>query len=79
MNAAINSRINARWNAGEMGCGMFIVELRRRVARLQTGELLQVTAHGLGAPHEIPAWCRITGHVLVLANHPNYIIERKGD
>jgi tRNA 2-thiouridine synthesizing protein A len=79
MNTEIHRPIAAQWDAGEMGCGMFIVALRRMVEELSAGELLQVTAHGLGAPCEIPAWCRITGHVLVAANHPNYIIERKGD
>ena len=79
MNAQSKREIVAEWNSGELGCGMFVVELSRKFKALRTGQLLQVTSLNLGAPRDIPAWCRVTGHVLVLANHPDYIIEKKGD
>lgn len=71
--------IAASWDGGEMGCGGFIVELRRVLEKLQPGKLAHVCAHGSGAVADIPAWCGMTGHLLVLANHPNYIIQKKGD
>jgi hypothetical protein len=27
----------------------------------------------------LPAWCRMTGHILVSADHPVYVIQRKTD
>jgi len=36
-----------------------------------------VIAHDLGAPADIPAWCRLTGHTLVSQEHPVYRIRRK--
>jgi len=71
--------VEVHWNAGELGCGGLITELCRKVQGLKEAEQLHLTARGPGAPVDIPAWCRITGHVLVLENHPDYIIAKKGD
>jgi len=71
--------ISASWDAGETGCGGLILGLRRALDKLQGNDLLELLAHGAGAPVDIPAWCRITGHDLVLAIHPRYIIRKKGD
>jgi TusA-related sulfurtransferase len=62
-----------------MGCGGFIVELRRVLDTLQPGNLAHICARGAGASADISAWCGMTGHLLILANHPNYIIQTKGD
>jgi tRNA 2-thiouridine synthesizing protein A len=67
----------AEWNAGSMGCGDLVLELRLRMSRLAPGGVLKVTAQDPGAPEDLPAWCRLTGHALVEANHPNYCIRRK--
>jgi tRNA 2-thiouridine synthesizing protein A len=69
----------ASWDAGEMGCGGLILGLRRALDKLQANELLELVARSAGASVDVPAWCRITGHGLVLANHPRYIIRKKGD
>lgn len=66
------------WHAGETGCGVLIVGIKREIARIEAGELLEVTALDAGASVDIPAWCRMTGHRLVVANHPTYVIARKG-
>jgi tRNA 2-thiouridine synthesizing protein A len=60
-----------------MGCGELVLELRARVERLAPGEVLELTARDPGAPADIPAWCRMTGHVLVSEQHPIYRIRRK--
>lgn len=52
------------WNAGEMSCGDLVLELRRRV-REAPGSVIKVTAHDAGAPADLPAWCRMTGHALL--------------
>lgn len=66
-----------RWDAGEMGCGQLVFELHRRMNRLDPGARLEVVAHDPGAPTDLPAWCRMTGHTLVSAAHPVYVIQRR--
>ena len=62
-----------------MGCGQLVFELRRRMNELEPGEELEVIAHSPGAPTDLPAWCRMTGHTLVTADHPSYVIRRRQD
>jgi tRNA 2-thiouridine synthesizing protein A len=62
-----------------MGCGQLVFELRSRVNRLQPGSRLEIVARDPGAPLDLPAWCRMTGHELVSADHPVYVIQRKPD
>jgi tRNA 2-thiouridine synthesizing protein A len=65
------------WNAQDAGCGSLIVGLKREIGGIAAGELLQVTASNEGAPADIPSWCRVTGHTLVSAAHPNYVLQKK--
>ena len=53
------------WNAGEMSCGDLVLELRRRV-REAPGRVIKVIALDAGAPADLPAWCRMTGHALLM-------------
>ena len=70
---------DAEWDAGDMGCGELVLELRSRIADLKPGQILKLTARDSGAPADIPAWCRLTGQVLVSRHHPVYLIRRKED
>lgn len=70
---------DAFWDAGEMGCGELVLDLRLRMKRLQPKQTFHLIAHDPGAVEDIPAWCRLTGHALKRAEHPNYLIERKVD
>ena len=75
--AAIDDRVVAdAWDAGDMGCGEVIIQLRVRMRKLGPGEVLKLTASDLGAPEDIPAWCRLTGRRLLQAQHPHYWIEQ---
>ena len=65
------------WDAGDMGCGDLVLELRARVERLRPGEILKLVARDPGAAADLPAWCRMTGHTLVSGKHPVYLIRRK--
>lgn len=65
------------WDAGDMGCGELILELRGRLGRLGPGQVLQLVALDPGAPEDVPAWCRMTGHTLLRQEHPVYLIRRK--
>lgn len=73
------STYDAEWDAGEMGCGDLVLELRRRLQAMQPGQVLRVVARDLGAPEDLPAWCAMTGHRLMFARHPDYAIERRRD
>ena len=65
------------WDAGFMGCGEVIILLRRRMGKLNPGDVLKLTSQDLGAPEDLPAWSRMTGRRLLRAEHPNYWIEAK--
>jgi tRNA 2-thiouridine synthesizing protein A len=54
-----------------------VLELRNRLKALSPGAVLEVTARDPGAPEDLPAWCRLTGHQLLQAAHPRYLIQRK--
>jgi len=66
------------WDAGDMGCGELVFDLRLRMNALAPGIVLRLRATDPGAIEDIPAWCRLTGHTLVSADHPFYFIRRKG-
>jgi len=68
---------DAEWNAGDLGCGDLVLELRERMEKLRHGQVLRLVALDPGAPADIPAWCRMTGHTLVSQQHPLYLIRRK--
>lgn len=67
----------SEWDAGMMGCGELILELRLRLGRLPPGATLTLTARDPGVVEDLPAWCRMTGHRLVRAAPPEFLIERK--
>ena len=66
------------WDAGYMGCGEVIILLRKRMQSLKPGEVFKLTSQDMGAPEDLPAWCRMTGRRLLHAGHPHYWIEQKG-
>jgi tRNA 2-thiouridine synthesizing protein A len=68
---------DGEWDAGDMGCGELVMELRMRLKSMRPGHLMKLTALDPGAVEDLPAWCRLTGHHLVSADHPVYFIRRK--
>ena len=70
-------RADATWDAGDLGCGDLVLQLRFRMEALAPGAVLRLTALDAGAPADLPAWCRLTGHTLLAADHPVYLIRRK--
>ena len=65
------------FDALEQGCGDLLVELRRHIESVSPGRRLLLASRDIASPIEIPAWSRLTGHRLVAADHPFYLIERK--
>jgi tRNA 2-thiouridine synthesizing protein A len=67
------------WDAGDLGCGDLVMQLRLRLKNLPAGSVLTLIATDPAAPEDIPAWCRMTGQTLLKADHPSYTIRRKED
>lgn len=67
------------WDAGELGCGELVLELRTKLLAMEAGELLELFARDPGANEDLPAWCRMTGHELVHARAPRFVIRRRRD
>jgi tRNA 2-thiouridine synthesizing protein A len=65
------------WDAGDLACGDLLLKLRGRIEAMRPGEVLRLVARDSGAPADLPAWCRLTGHTLVAAEPPEYLIRRK--
>ena len=70
------SRVDQVWDAGDLGCGELVLELKQRIDRMKPGQVIKVIALDPGAPADMPAWCRLTGHTLLRQEHPVYLIER---
>ncbi len=68
---------DADWDAGDVACGDLLLRLRGRMEALRPGAVLRLVARDAGAPADLPAWCRLTGHALVAAEPPIYLIRRK--
>jgi hypothetical protein len=47
------------------------------LAVLPVGSLMELVARDPGAPDDLPAWCRLTGHALIEARPPSYVIRRR--
>jgi tRNA 2-thiouridine synthesizing protein A len=54
-------------DARRLLCPIPVIRTQNVINELQTGDTLQVFATDLGVMHDIPAWCRIHGHVVVSA------------
>lgn len=59
------------WDAGNLGCGELVLDLRGRLMAMP-GQVLKVIALDPGAPEDIPAWCRLTGHALRHQDKPSH-------
>ena len=64
---------------GEMGCGELLLKIKLQMAIQAPGSVLELHATDLGALEDIPAWCRMTGHLLLRhdAVRSLYWIERR--
>jgi len=70
---------HSEWDAGDLGCGDLLLPLRGRMRALAPGQVLRLIARDPSAPEDLPAWCGVTGHRLLHANHPTYWICRRDD
>lgn len=63
------------FDGGETGCGELLLDLLVFMKRQPSGTAVKIRALDPGAPLEIPAWCRLTGHTLVDAAPPFYLVR----
>lgn len=66
---------HAFYDGGDTGCGELLLDLLLFMRKQPAGTQVQVRALDPGAPLEIPAWCRLTKHTLLAAEHPLYLIQ----
>jgi tRNA 2-thiouridine synthesizing protein A len=59
-----STSFDAEWYAGDLGCGDLVLELRGKLLAMP-GKVLKLVARDPGAPADIPAYCRMTGHQLL--------------
>jgi tRNA 2-thiouridine synthesizing protein A len=69
---------DADWDAGDLACGELVIELRFRLKAMQPREVIRVHASDIGAPYDLPAWCKMTGDRLLHVDRERalYYIER---
>ncbi|MGF6768073.1 tRNA 2-thiouridine synthesizing protein A [Paraburkholderia sp. GAS199] len=58
---------DVQWDAGDMSCGELLIKLRKRL-RDMPGQIIRLVALDPGAIKDIPSYCRITGHRLLMAD-----------
>ena len=56
----VSPEVAGVFDAGDMGCGDLVLELRSRLSAIPPGAVLVVRAVDPGAPGDLPAWCRVT-------------------
>ena len=67
------------YDAGDRGCGEIVMELRIVMRSLAPGAVLRLVARDRGAPEDLPAWCRMTGHTLAAGGASRVLDSSKGD
>jgi tRNA 2-thiouridine synthesizing protein A len=75
--AATPAPADVSWDAGDLACGDLVLQLRSRMEAMLPGQVLRLVARDSGAPEDLPAWCRLTGHTLLSVTPPVYRIRRK--
>ncbi len=68
--------ISAKFDGGDTGCGELLLDLLLFMRKQPAGAIVEVRAIDPGAPLEIPAWCRLTKHILLSSEHPIYNIQK---
>ncbi|MDP2228672.1 MAG: sulfurtransferase TusA family protein [Moraxellaceae bacterium] len=54
-------------DARRLLCPLPVIKTQNAVKQLASGTIVQVTATDPGVLHDIPAWCRVHGHEVLLA------------
>ena len=69
---------DASFDGGDLDCGNgLLLLIRKHIDPLDPGQVLEVRSTDGSVEEDLPAWCRMTGHTLERAEHPDYWIRRK--
>lgn len=69
---------DAFYDAGSQGCGDGpLNKIAGLMRKLQPGQTLEVRATDPAVNVDLPAWCRMTGHILLEHQQDHYLIKRK--
>lgn len=64
-------------DGGPLGCGELLVLLHGKMRDLRPGEILELVTGDPGAHEDLPAWCRMTGHTLLLEQDKHFFIRKE--
>jgi tRNA 2-thiouridine synthesizing protein A len=71
-----NWSYTGHYDGGDKGCGELLLELRLYFQTQPPGAQICVITQDVGAILDLPAWCRMTGHMLLEQQHPFYLIQK---
>ena len=57
--------MNHELDARHLLCPMPVIKTQNKIAQLAKGDTLTVRCTDPGALYDIPAWCRVHGHILL--------------
>ncbi|WP_416827338.1 sulfurtransferase TusA family protein [Ectobacillus polymachus] len=52
-------------DATSLSCPMPVVQTKRMIDRMESGQILEIHATDKGSKKDIPAWVQATGHTLL--------------
>ncbi|OJW60405.1 MAG: SirA domain-containing protein [Afipia sp. 64-13] len=55
---------DVEWDAGDLGCGPLLLDLRNRL-RTMPGRVLKLISADPGSPEDLPVWCRLSRNELL--------------
>jgi tRNA 2-thiouridine synthesizing protein A len=58
-------------DARRMFCPMPVIRTQDKIKELEVDDILEVVSTDPGALNDIPAWCRINGHIVIDAFEKN--------
>ena len=77
--AAETATLVHRLDGGDLGCARLLLLLRDHAAGLAAGAVIHLTTTDPVAPIDLPAWCRMTGHLYLgpVPGHdrPTYAVQ----
>lgn len=76
-NAVPDWQFEDEFDSGEETCRRVIIHLHFYLRTQPSGYRILVISRDLGAPMELPAWCRMTGNLLLGQQHHYYLITLK--
>ncbi|PFG29003.1 sulfurtransferase TusA family protein [Corynebacterium renale] len=69
-------KFHYEWLGGELSCGELLLKLKGVMEEnLQPGQIIKMVTGDPGAFIDVPAWCGLTGHELMLRDGHDYYIR----